>query len=88
MPRREEEVFTAATPEQYADFVLPTREKQVFIVYINRDGQKGVLCDLCGAFLKLNPVGRTIYLRDHRNTRKCKDDICGSGEAIVKQTVY
>jgi len=73
MPHREE-VFTATMPEQYADFTLPTGDKQVFLVHLNCDGQKGVLCDLCGAFFKLNPTRRTTYLRDHRNTQKCREN--------------
>jgi len=74
MPRQQDQPYLAAVPEQFTDFILPTGDSQDFKVHIDSNGQKGVLCDLCGSFFKLTPTGKTTYFKGHRNKQKCKDD--------------
>ena len=74
MPRQQEQSLLAAVPEQFADFILPTGDTQNFKVHVDNNGEKGILCDLCGSFFKLTPTGKTSYLKGHRNKQRCKDE--------------
>ena len=50
MPGQQEQIFLAAVPEQFTDFILPTGDSQEFKVHIDSNREKGAVCDLCGSF--------------------------------------